>query len=76
MIVNCDEKGRIYIPKKYQSLIHNQVYIVELKGGLWLVPIPQNPLEELRTIGKNLPKKSIAEFKDIIRSEAHKEIQK
>ncbi len=73
MIANCDEKGRIYIPKKYQSLIHDQVFIVELRGGLWLVPIPKDPLDELRKIGKKLPNKTIAELKEIIRFQADKE---
>lgn len=76
MMAKCDEKGRLYIPKKYQSKIKRDVYIIELKEGLLIVPIPEDPITELKDIGKALPKKSLAEFKAIIEEEAMKEIMK
>ncbi len=74
MIGKCDDKGRIYIPKKFRSKIHNEVYIVELPEGLLIVPIPDDPLAVLESIGKNLPEKSIPEFREIIKEDAVKEI--
>jgi len=74
MIGRCDEKGRLYIPKKLQSKIKGDVYLVELKEGLLVVPIPEDPVSQLRSIGKDLPDKSITELKEIIKQEALKDI--
>ncbi|MFO8017507.1 MAG: AbrB family transcriptional regulator [Promethearchaeia archaeon] len=74
MIGKCDDKGRLYIPKKLQSKIKGNVYLVELKEGLLVVPIPEDPVSQLRSIGKELPDKSISELKDIIKQEALKDI--
>jgi hypothetical protein len=49
------------------------VYLVELKEGLLVVPIPEDPVSQLRSIGKQLPDKSISELKDIIKQEALKD---
>jgi DNA-binding transcriptional regulator/RsmH inhibitor MraZ len=76
MIAKCDEKGRLYIPKKLQSKISSEMFIIELKEGLLLVPVPEDPLKELQLIGQSLPDKSIAEFKSIIEQEALEEVLK
>jgi len=74
MIVKCDDKGRLYIPKKFQSKIKGEIYIVEIKEGLLLVPVPADPFKTLHSIGKILPEHSISELKDIIEKESNKEI--
>lgn len=76
MIAKCDEKGRLYIPKKLQSKISSEMYIIELKEGLLLVPVPDDPIKVLELIGQSLPEKSSAEFNSIIEQEALEEVIK
>jgi DNA-binding transcriptional regulator/RsmH inhibitor MraZ len=76
MIAKCDAKGRLYIPKKLQSKIASEMYIIELKEGLLLVPVPDDPIKALGHIGQSLPDKSNAEFKAIIEQAALEEALK
>jgi DNA-binding transcriptional regulator/RsmH inhibitor MraZ len=70
MISRSDSKGRIYIPKEFQSKLTKEVYIVEFKEGLFIVPIPVDPLLQLQTEGKLMGSHSLAELKKIIEAEA------
>ena len=74
MIAKCDEKGRLYIPKKFRSKIGREVFLIELKDGLLIVPVPEDPIEELMEIGEELPDIPMDELKRSIEEEALDEI--
>jgi DNA-binding transcriptional regulator/RsmH inhibitor MraZ len=76
MIAKCDEKGRLYIPKKYQSKINGEVYLVELKEGLMIIPVPKDPIAQLQSIGQSIPNITLSKMKAIINEEAMKEVTK
>ena len=43
-----DDRGRVTIPKEVRDRYGDQYRLVELDSGIKLVPIPDDPLEELR----------------------------
>jgi bifunctional DNA-binding transcriptional regulator/antitoxin component of YhaV-PrlF toxin-antitoxin module len=42
------DNGRIYLPKEYREKHGERYKIVDLGDRLLLVPVPEDPLEELR----------------------------
>ncbi|CCQ37975.1 uncharacterized protein Nmlp_3863 [Natronomonas moolapensis 8.8.11] len=46
--VRADDRGRVTIPKELRDRYGDQYRLVELDSGIKLVPIPDDPLEELR----------------------------
>jgi len=46
--VRADDRGRVTIPKEVRDRYGDQYRLVELDSGIKLVPIPDDPLEELR----------------------------
>lgn len=75
MMLKCDEKGRIYLPKHIREKLGKEFYLVETKEGIHLIPIPANPVEDLEKIGKKLPEKSIKELKEDILKQAMEELR-
>lgn len=73
IVIKIDERGRIYIPKKYIHKVPNEFYIVEMDKGRFLVPIPKNPLEELEKIGVDIPNISLSELKKEILKQTDEE---
>jgi bifunctional DNA-binding transcriptional regulator/antitoxin component of YhaV-PrlF toxin-antitoxin module len=46
--VRVDDRGRVTIPKDIRERYGEQYRLVELDSGIKLVPIPDDPLAELR----------------------------
>ncbi|PSQ58535.1 MAG: AbrB/MazE/SpoVT family DNA-binding domain-containing protein [Halobacteriales archaeon SW_9_67_25] len=46
--VRADDRGRVTIPKEVRDRYGDQYRLVELDSGIKLVPIPEDPLAELR----------------------------
>jgi|APHM01.1.fsa_nt_gi hypothetical protein len=46
--VRTDDRGRVTIPKNVRDRYGEQFRLVELNSGIKLVPIPDNPLQELQ----------------------------
>jgi len=46
--VRTDERGRVTIPKEVRDRYGEKFRLVELDSGIKLVPIPNDPLAELR----------------------------
>lgn len=76
IVIISDERGRIYIPKKYIHKVPNEFYIVEMDKGRLLVPIPKNPLEELEKIGVDIPDLSLSDIKEEILKQVDEETNK
>ncbi len=75
MWAKVDDRGRIYLPKPVREKIGKEVFVVEVKDGILLIPKPEDPVKELENIGKLLPDKSIKEFRDEIEKAAEEEIE-
>jgi len=74
MWVKVDDRGRLYLPKSIRERIGREVFVVEVKDGVLLIPKPSDPLKELEEIGRKLPDKSIKEFKREIEEAAMEEL--
>ena len=46
--VRTDDRGRVTIPKEVRDRYGDQYRLVELDSGIKLVPIPDDPLAQLR----------------------------
>lgn len=69
--VRTDERGRVTIPKELRDRYGEEYRLVELDSGIKLVPIPDNPLAELRAAASDdLREASLAELEDAAREEA------
>lgn len=51
--VRTDKRGRVTIPKEVRNRYGEKFRLVELDSGIKLVPIPDDPLEELRAAASN-----------------------
>ncbi|MEX2684267.1 MAG: AbrB family transcriptional regulator [Candidatus Sigynarchaeota archaeon] len=76
MMTTCDDKGRVYIPKKYQDKLTKRVFIVKIQEGLLLVPVPDDPIATLEEIGKSLPAVTLKQLKMEIMKQANEELGK
>ena len=74
MQVECDEKGRVVLPKEIRSRYGGKFYVVSAPGEVVLIPVPKDPLKILRQEGKKIPKSlSVKQLKGIARKAAEKE---
>ena len=47
--VVTDERGRITIPREARKRYGDEYRLVELRSGMKLIPVPEDPLEALRS---------------------------
>ena len=74
MQVECDDKGRVVLPKEVRSRYGGKFYVVSAPGEVVLIPVPKDPLKVLRQEGKKIPKSlSLKQLKSIARKAAKKE---
>ncbi|WP_456395259.1 AbrB/MazE/SpoVT family DNA-binding domain-containing protein [Thermococcus sp.] len=75
MISKMDSKGRLYIPRSMRERVGKEVYLVETPDGILIIPKPEDPLKELKEIGKSLPKVSLDELKRGILKQALEDLK-
>ena len=75
MLSKVDEKGRLYLGKRWGKRLGKEVLIVELKSGILLIPKPEDPVKSLEALGASLPDLPIKELKKDIAEEVAKEAQ-
>jgi len=75
MITQCDAKGRVYIPKVLQKKLTKEVFIVETPEGILLIPIPDDPVQELERLGEKLPPLTIKQLKEEITKQTLEEMR-
>ena len=69
--VQTDARGRVTIPKAVRERYGEQYRLVELDSGIKLVPIPEDPLEQLRAAASDeLRGATLAELEDAARERA------
>lgn len=73
--VVCDDRGRILLPKDLREEYGEKFIIAKAPGEVVLIPVPKDPLKDLRELGKKLPKDmSVADLKKLARELALKEV--
>lgn len=70
----CDKKGRLLLSQTIRSRYGEKFLILEGRRELILRPIPGDPLQDLREIGRLLKGKSVAELKEAIEQQALDEV--
>ena len=70
--VRTDDRGRVTIPKETRDRYGERYRLVELDTGIKLLPIPDDPLEELRAAASDeLREASLEDLEDAADEEAH-----
>jgi bifunctional DNA-binding transcriptional regulator/antitoxin component of YhaV-PrlF toxin-antitoxin module len=76
MWAKVDARGRLYIPRSLRSKISKEVYLVEVKDGILVIPKPEDPIKELEEIGRAIPPdKPVDEIKKDILKQAMEELE-
>nr|EGQ40314.1 MAG: transcriptional regulator, SpoVT/AbrB family [Candidatus Nanosalinarum sp. J07AB56] len=71
--VELDSSGRVYLPKEVREGLGERFRAVKIGGGLRLIPVPDNPVEDLRT--KTSEIRESDESVENLRKEARKRLQ-
>lgn len=74
MKTRCDKKGRIYLRPSICTKYGRDFLVVEKPGELVLLPVPADPLKDLREWGKPLRGMSLKEIKRAIQDQAEEEV--
>lgn len=74
MAINVDEQGRLYLPKDIRRDYGEQFRIVRLHDGIKLLPVPEDPVEDLADALEPLTELSPDEVGQAVEEEALKEI--
>ncbi|MFP3871269.1 MAG: AbrB/MazE/SpoVT family DNA-binding domain-containing protein [Candidatus Aenigmatarchaeota archaeon] len=69
-IVQTDKKGRLYLSKGIREKYGQKFLQIELEDEISLIPISDDPVEDLRKVTDKLKGKSMEEMKKEIREEA------
>jgi len=75
MWVKVDDRGRLYLPRQVREKIGKEVFVIEVKDGVLLIPKPSDPVGELEEIGKGLPDKLVKELRKEIEEAAMEELK-
>lgn len=71
MIVETDDRGRIYMEKALRDRYGDRFHVVTYRDRIELVPIDEDPLVGVRAaVGDVLTGRSIDELRDVAREEA------
>ena len=72
--VRTDDRGRVTIPKEVRDRYGERSCLVELDGGIKLVPIPDDPLEDPRAAASGeLREASLEDLEEAAREEAREQ---
>ena len=69
----CDNKGRLYLREATREKYGTEFVIVETPDEIVLLPVPEDPIEELSRLGKPLKRYSLAQIKKMIQKAAREE---
>lgn len=69
----CDRKGRLYLRESLRSRYGEYFFVLALPDRIILLPVPADPVRELRRIGRLLKGISIKALKKAIREQAERE---
>ena len=71
-MLECDEKGRVVMPKKMRESFGTKFFAVEVNGKVVFYPVPKDPIGALAKMGKKagLDKIPLKMMKEEIRKHA------
>jgi hypothetical protein len=69
----CDRKGRLLLRPALRRRFGDEFFVVEAPRKINLLPVPRDPVKDLRELGRALKGYSIAELKETIRQQAMEE---
>ena len=73
-MTQCDKRGRLPLSQAVRSRYGEKFLVLEGHRELILRPIPRDPLQDLREIGRLLKGKSVKELKEAIEQQAMEEV--
>jgi len=73
MLAKVDAKGRIYLKGRLRDRLGSEVYVVELDEGILILPKPEDPVQDLGSIGRGLPDRAIKELREEIAKAAERD---
>jgi bifunctional DNA-binding transcriptional regulator/antitoxin component of YhaV-PrlF toxin-antitoxin module len=72
--VRTDERGRVTIPKEVRDRYGKKFRLVELDSGIKLVPVPDEPVKQLRAAASDeLREAALDDLEDAARNEAREQ---
>jgi hypothetical protein len=72
-VIACDPKGRIYLRRDIREKYGQSFVVVPARGELVLMPVPEDALEDFRSLGAPLRGGVVAHLKKHIREEAKRQ---
>jgi len=76
MKVRIDENGYLQLPAALRAKYGEKFLVLEKPGEVVLLPLPADPVKDLREWGKPLQRMSMAEIKRAIEEQAEEEVSK
>lgn len=74
MATTVDERGRLYLPKDIREDYGDRFRIVRLHDGIKLLPVPDDPVDDLAEALKPLEDVPPEELSEAVEEEAMREI--
>ena len=74
-ITKCDRKGRIYLKEALRSRYGDRFIVVEASDELVLLPVPDDPVDDLAELGQKLPTASMKQLRASILARAKTEVR-
>ena len=75
-ITKCDKKGRIHLRESLRSRYGERFMVVEATDELVLLPVPDDPVEDLGELGGKLPNISLQQLRAKILERARREVNR
>ena len=70
----CDKKGRLLLKPALRRRYGGEFFVVEMPREVVLLPVPRDPVKDLREWGRPLRHMSMEEIKRAIQEQAEKEV--
>ena len=71
----CDQRGRMYLKQSVRSRYGEKFLVLEVPGEIVLIPVADDPVQDLARLGRPLKDKSLDELKAGIVERAVQEIR-
>ena len=72
--IKCDAKGRLFLRETLREKYGDRFVAIPSHGRIILLPVPNDPVADLRDASKKLRGKSIRELKRMIEQEARRQV--
>ena len=73
-IVKCDTKGRLYLRESLRQQYGQQFVVLTAPGEVVLLPVPEDPIADLRYVTRRARGKSLKQLRALIQTEAARQV--